>query len=346
MSGSARQIDIARLAGVSQTTVSLVLNSRHDSTARIPEETRERVMSAIKRLGYSPNPIARSLKGYRSDIVGLFTFEPIENHPEGFYQGFIDGIVAGCESAGKDLLIFSSTSRHDSDHHIYWKNQNRLRMADGGIMLGNGELRVELARLAREGFPFVFIGKREVDGVALSWVSPDYFAATKRLIDRLVAAGHRSIAYVGVGLSTEASTDRRKAYVAAMAEHGIDPIPPLVAKEGTFDYVDSALNAGVTAFVAEPPVGMSFLVDALAAHGASVPGDVSVALMGDATVQERHRLDWSGYKFPRWDMGRRAVEILMALLAEPRTPPIREEMDCIDVVGTTIAPVEGNDRDA
>lgn len=339
MAGRPRQIDIARAAGVSQATVSLVLNDRRNSTARVPEETRSRVLAAIKRAGYVANPMARSLSGYRSNMVGLFTFESIESHPEGFYQSFVEGIMAGCESAGHDLLYFTSTSRKEAENHIYLQNENRLRLTDGAVLLGNGEPQLELGRLREEGFPFVFIGRREVDGGTLSWVAPDYTSATERLVERLIALGHRRIVYIGVGLDNPASRERRLAYGRTLRRHGL-PVPrPTASQDRDYAFVDGSLRDGATAFIVEPPVSLSAIVDRIEATGRRVPLDISVAMMGDPASPEPRLVDWSGYRLPKRELGVRAVEVLVQLMAEPSGDPIQLQFECPDTPGATITEV-------
>ncbi len=80
----------------------------------------------------------------------------------------------------RDLLLFTSAARDGSRHHIYRQNENRLRLVDACILIGNGEPQMELSRLASEGYPFVFIGRREIPGVDLPYVTADYAGATQK----------------------------------------------------------------------------------------------------------------------------------------------------------------------
>src|SRR3954451_14218835 len=75
--GRLTQRDIARMTGVSQATVSLVLNGRSDGDVRIAPETRERVLQAIRERGYVADPIARRLAARDNRIIGVFTYEPV-----------------------------------------------------------------------------------------------------------------------------------------------------------------------------------------------------------------------------------------------------------------------------
>src|SRR5262245_48484111 len=102
------QADIARLAGVSQATVSVVLNGR-DSDVRISPATRERVLTVIREWGYVANPSARSLAGGRNRIIGVHTFEPVfPTTSVDFYFPFLLGMEQEAADLGYDLLLFTS----------------------------------------------------------------------------------------------------------------------------------------------------------------------------------------------------------------------------------------------
>src|SRR5262245_13604747 len=102
--GRLTQRDIARLAGVSQTTVSLILNGI--PSVRVSDETRERVLRAIQDTGYVADPLARRLQRQNNQILGVFTYEPV--FPSGtadFYHPFLVGIEEAAERFGYDLLL-------------------------------------------------------------------------------------------------------------------------------------------------------------------------------------------------------------------------------------------------
>nr|BFF25676.1 hypothetical protein GCM10025732_36410 [Glycomyces mayteni] len=108
--GKVTQREIARIAGVSQTTVSMVLNDRDGSNIRIPDATRERVRRAIEQSTYVADPAARRLAGLDNKILGVFTYESALT-PESmdFYGPLLNGIERAAESLGCDLLFFTSS---------------------------------------------------------------------------------------------------------------------------------------------------------------------------------------------------------------------------------------------
>src|SRR5699024_10404927 len=135
-----RQADIAKAAGVSQATVSMVLSGREST--RISEETRRRILGLSGSLGYSANPAARSLAGGKNRILGVFTYEPtfpIAGLDQ--YYPFLLGIESEAERLQQNLLLFTSASSDGagSPRSIYADGVNQLGVADGSILLGRGE---------------------------------------------------------------------------------------------------------------------------------------------------------------------------------------------------------------
>jgi DNA-binding LacI/PurR family transcriptional regulator len=102
------QHDIAKLAGVSQATVSLVLNGAPTALARIPQETRERVQQVIRTTGYVADPIARRMAKGLNRILGVFTYEPaFPSAQADFFTPFLLGIEEEAQIQNYDLLLLT-----------------------------------------------------------------------------------------------------------------------------------------------------------------------------------------------------------------------------------------------
>src|SRR5699024_5159157 len=109
--GRATQADVARLAEVSQTTVSMVLNGTGAAQRRVSESVRRRVLEAIESTGYAANPMAQRLVGGRTSIIGVYTYESVFPHSAGnFYRPFLEGVENEAEHAEVDLMLFTSMS--------------------------------------------------------------------------------------------------------------------------------------------------------------------------------------------------------------------------------------------
>jgi DNA-binding LacI/PurR family transcriptional regulator len=305
-----RQSDIARLAGVSQATVSMVLNDRAGAN-RIPETTQSRIREAMAELGYVPNIAAQSLRGGRSGLIGVHTFERVfPTAPDDYYREFLNGIEERAVESGLDLVLFASTRKPDGTRSIYGSGSNRMRLADGAIILGFEKNDDEIVRLADEGFPFVFIGHREVPGVAIPFVTADYAAAMQPVVRMLESAGHRRVTYLAAPLRGFAQHERLEGFQAAAGFESCT-VEVLDESEVTAEWVRGQLAAGATALVAETFDLARALRTALDAAGLRAPQDVSVISLDS---DPRGEGPFSHVRVPRREMGRRAVELLLAVI--------------------------------
>ncbi|HTM76271.1 MAG TPA: LacI family DNA-binding transcriptional regulator, partial [Devosia sp.] len=196
------QRDIARLAGVSQATVSLVLNGAASAEGRIPQETRERVIKAIRDTGYVADPVARRMAKGLNRILGVFTYEPaFPSAQADFFTPFLLGIEEAAQELGYDLLLLTGAA--SGAQRKIFGNNTRLRLADGCIILGREFDAAELTRLVAGDYPFVAVGRRDDAGGPVPYVGGDYITSTAALVDRVRALGHTNIAYVGPAAGAE-----------------------------------------------------------------------------------------------------------------------------------------------
>ncbi|GAA3093073.1 LacI family DNA-binding transcriptional regulator [Kribbella aluminosa] len=324
-----RQQDIARMAGVSQTMVSLVLNGRAAS-AGVTEETQKRVRDIIEELGYVPNVAARSLRGGRNGILGVHTFEPVFPVVLGdYYHDFLVGIEEQAIRMGQDLLLFASTQSEDGTRSIYGRGTNRLVLADGSVMLGMRTNDEELTRLAGEGYPFVFIGKRDVAGVAFPYVTADYEGATAGAVQLLHDHGHRRLGYLGLIHRIVPLDLRLRGFEHGMASLGADGTTPwlLDPTRLTSEWVADRLAEGITAFLVESIDLVDPFVAAVAGLGLEVPSDLSVVLL-DVAPKDSVANGWSRIGLPRREQGRRSVTLLLQLLDGEISADHSETVEC------------------
>ncbi|MFG6444327.1 LacI family DNA-binding transcriptional regulator [Microbacterium sp. P06] len=322
------QKDIARLAGVSQTTVSFVLNARDEQLVRVPETTRARVMRVIQETGYVADPIARRLKQVGTRMIGVYTYEtlfPLER--EDFFHPFLAGIEEEAQNRDHDLLLLTSgrVGGHRGDLR---SGTTRLRLADSCILLGQYMPSHELEFLNDSSFPFVSIGRRDDAGGPVPYVGADYATVIGELVDRARGLGHERLAYVGHGEGVESYTDRMRGF-ASRAGDGFVHIRP----DSTPDEWIAHLRAeGVTAAFAEQEEQFRLLLSAAESAGVEVPRDLSVvSLSGDADPT-----GWAtGFELPRREMGRRAV----AVLSDRAGEPLQQLLQCTLSPGGTLAAV-------
>ncbi|TDC54600.1 LacI family transcriptional regulator [Jiangella ureilytica] len=337
------QVDIAKRVGVSQGTVSLVISGGAASD-QVAEKTRRAVLQAAAELGYTVNAAARRLKGGRTRMLGLYTFEPVfPVDQRDFYFPFLLGVEEATARYGYDLLLFSSATAGGT-RRIYAGGVNRLKVADGCVLLGRHLHRDDLAELVHEDFPFVFIGRREVPGEELSYVAADYVGATRDMVRGLTERGHRRLAYLKLSGDQEPTRDREAGFRLGLDDAGIPAgacVVHSVDDPGaiTGELLRGWLSAGVTALLVEPSEDDSTIAAverAAAEAGARIPEDCSVVLLGDPPLGEGAR-DWTRFSLPREEMGREAVRLLLDLLDNDDGEARQLNVACMPILGDSIA---------
>ncbi|MGW3801227.1 LacI family DNA-binding transcriptional regulator [Streptomyces clavifer] len=338
-----RQAEVARLAGVSQATVSLVLGARKQG-ATISEETRQKVLDAVRTLGYVPDPAASRLAAARNNLLGVFSFtSTFPTDVQHSYYPFLVGVEQEAAARGYDLVLFTGSSTGGAGaagpHAL-----NRVRLADGCLFLGRHAPADELRRLVADGFPVVHLGRRdELEGLA--WVGADYISAGQEVVAHLAALGHRRIVLVREDDEAPASTDREHGFLKGLEEAGLPGGPAAVFRSAdperdlTAERLRGWLDDGVTAFVAEETdTGDAWRALHGAAHfvGIDAPRDASLALLGSPPPDLADGPFPTGFDVPRPQLGAAAVRMLAALVSgeETREPLVA----CTFRPGSTAGP--------
>lgn len=340
MTGTRRltQHDIAKLAGVSQATVSLVLNGADPTSARIPPETRERVQKIIRETGYVPDPIARRMAKGSNRILGVFTYEPaFPNAHADFFLPFLFGIEEEAQARGYDLLLL--TGAGDGAQRKLFAEESRLRIADGCIVLGKTFDRAELAQLMAGDYPFVAIGRREDAGGPVPFVGGDYASPTGALVQQARELGHRRLAYLGPIGPAESTADRWQGFGAAL---GTDlqlvlQLQEVPAADG--ELLDALLASGATAAFCVELADAVRLERAARARGLGLPADLSLVALGSHIRTEGSGTRFASFAIPREEMGRQATAMLVRRV-EGDTAQATQQilLPCEPIRGETLGP--------
>jgi LacI family transcriptional regulator len=319
----ATMADVARLAGVSVTTVSHVINGTRPAS----ERTKRAVLGAIERTGYRPNTIARALARGGTQSLGL----AISGLSNPYFTDVVAAIEAAAGRAGHTLLL--ADTREDPEQELRVVRALAERQVDGMLLAPTvGALDGALPYLERQGVPAVLLD-RFVDA-ELDQVGCDNEQPTARLVDHLVGLGHRRIAMaVGIrGLST--TEERVRGYRLALEHAGIAFDPALLAeggsqRDGARDAMDALLAAP------DPPTaivsGNNFMtigvLRAIAERGLTVPGDIALVAFDDFEWADLFAPRLTVIRQPTSELGTRAVELLLSRLADPRQPPRTERLE-------------------
>ena len=333
------QKDIAQMAGVSQATVSLVLNGAPAAQGRIPDETRERVLKAIRDTGYVADPVARRMAKGLNRILGVFTYEPaFPSAQADFFTPFLLGIEEAAQELGYDLLLLTGAAK-GSQRKIFGNN-TRLRLADGCVVLGREFDPEELKQLVAGDYPFVAVGRRDDAGGPVPYVGGDYAAATAALVDQVRAQGHQRIAYVGPSQGAESTIDRWTGFSGAIA--GLDLVLhiPEVGRDGHTN-LDALLASGATAVFFTELADAIQVDHAASERGIAVPATLSIVVLGNHIRAEQTGRRFTSFSIPREAMARAATEMLVRRVENDE--PIQQIMlPCEPVEGETLGPAPSN----
>lgn len=269
--------DVARLAGVSQPTVSRVLH-RTESTPQISDDTTQRVLDAVKTLGYRPNVVARSLRTQRTQTIAML----IADLSNGFYHTMARAVQDVARQRDYEVLI--SNSDHVYEHEKHFCEILLGRAVDGVIMAPQHLTITELDYyFVQTQIPFVVLGKHithpNIDVVFVDDERATY-EATRWLISE---CGHRQIGYIGVPDDLPPARGRLHGFICAMEDAGLS-IDPRFLPQGDFSLesgkkiVQSLVQLGElpTAFMVINDLMAIGVILALQEAGYSVPDDIAV----------------------------------------------------------------------
>ena len=308
--------DIARLCGVSISTVSRVLNNRPD----VSEENRRRVLAVIESSNYIPNNSARDLVKTKSDAVGLV----VRGVSNPFYTHIIRAIEEKITAGGFTMVMQQiGTSDDEIKCGAMMERDKRLR----GIIFLGGRSDYSPAELAALNVPFVCCSYSNHYGTleesAYSSVSIADEAEAYRAVKELYDHGHRRIAALISREDDRAISQLRyQGYCQALRESGMEVDEELVIAAGTFDIYDAyrataeKLREGAD-FTAIFSIADNMAIGAMRAlreAGKKIPGDCSVIAIDGLEVSEYIDPPLATLCQPMEEMGRRSVEILLELI--------------------------------
>lgn len=296
-------IDVAKLAGVSQATVSRVMNSPE----KVNEETIAKVNAAIQELNYRPNAAARSLISRKSGVIALLcgSLEDPEN------AEFSNRSIAYAQDRGFIAEIHIQNPDHPGD--VFEKISRS--QADGILvgpitLVGSG---IEI--LKNSGMPFVFCGTDQQGGH--SFVSLDNVAAGRLAADYLSNLNHRVVGWLG-GSRNEPHLHGRS---MGFLETGKSEELNIYSANGVYPDFDRVLAAMLarkdrpTAIAAATDAIAAQAIDFLIAYGYSIPADITVLGIGNSPQSAMNYLSLSSVGLPHdRDIFKEAVNELLAMI--------------------------------
>lgn len=302
--------DVAREADVSYQTVSRVINNN----AHVSDETRHRVQTAIKSLGFKPNRAAQILQTERSHTIEVVIF----------YAGFnlfLYEMARTTQKLGYHFVISAITEQE----FVRTLESATSRFVDGLILVPAAPLSQDYERLIEltDGIPFVQIGAPL--GANLPSVIYDQAQGARVATQHLIDIGHRQIAEISGPLRNHDGFDRHVGWIATLKDNGLAVGPSV---EGDFG-IETGYRAMIQLLDSGEPFTAVFVGNdsmmmgahtALRQRGLRVPDDISLVGFDDLP-ESAHFVP--GFTTVRQDfqlLGRMAIEYLASMIENPETP--------------------------
>lgn len=316
--------DVARHAGVSQTTVSFVLNS--NSAQNIPDETRKRVLAAIEELGYIPDARAQALRTGNTKTIGLII--PDMDNPH-FWE-YAAGVEKEALASGYRLLLSSMELSVEYGEDIF-RDLSRQRI-DGLILMGSFVNRSEKAQKTLRQFlkrrlAIVEISDQINPEITVDRVVSEYSSATYEVMSHLLSLGHQRIGLIYGAQEPVLAEDRLVPYRKSLRDAGLSVDDELIVQCGTtiedgYHAAEKLLN------LPKRPTAVIAINDLLAIGAMRTATDRGMQIPKDLSVVGYDNIPFSNYVIPRLTtvtkdvagVGREAVKLLLARIQEPDLP--------------------------
>lgn len=301
-------IDVARLAGVSTSTVSHVLNA----TRPVREETRTRVEGAIRATGYRRDSVARAMRRSRTDSIGLV----VSDVTQPAFAEMIRGVEHEAAAAGNTLLL--ANSGEDPERELRALHALTGRRVDGLIIAPVGRShRAEVKEIQRLGTPVVVMDR--LGGIDADQVGVENAGPMRDVVLHLVEHGHRRIALAAGDVTVSTVAERRQGYLDALTEANV-PVDDSLVLTG------SGLAADVrelmvrlfqdadrpTAVVAVSTPSAVGVLGAASALGLQTPRDFAFATFDGFPNPDLFRPRITTVTQPAYEIGSTAMQLLLS----------------------------------
>lgn len=304
--------DVARLVGVHPSTVSRVINNH----PRISEKTRNKVLFAIKKLGYTPDGIARGLKLKKTYTLGVLI--PDITNP--FFAEIARGVEDTANKNGFNVILCNTDDKLKKERT--YLDILKERRVDG-LILGTAHIRDKsILELEKNNFPYILVS-RNIEGLDKNCIIINDMVGGIMATEFLIRLGHRRIAHITGPLKVRAAIDRLEGYKDALKKHGVE------YKEELIEEGDFRIKGGYQAMkkfldLPEPPTAI-FAANDLLALGAMqaiqkkkyhIPEDFCIIGFDDIRLASFVYPPLTTIRQPMLEMGTLAVKMLLKIIEE------------------------------
>lgn len=324
--------DIAQHVGVSISTVSRVINN--DSSRHISQETKAKIWSAIKELGYEPNEPARQLArrsekeaGQPTRRIGCLVSAPQHKYNHPYFSPILAGIEKKLTELGYSLAFVHTLEELQGESAVGKLTASQV----DGIVIVEG-IPSDLYAYIKKTIPVV-VGI-DISDPSVPVITYDRVQAAKSAVAHLLAQGHRKIGFIGgVGMTGEIEREKRyRGYRYALQEAGLEADPRLVINAGwdvneSYGQMAELLREDrslwpTAVFAASDMMAISAM-RAVAEKGLRVPEDIAFVGLDNIEVSQFTSPPLSTVHVPKFEMGVMAAKVMVDQMTDSHPLPFK-----------------------
>ena len=305
--------DIARLAGVSRSTVSRVINNNPNVSAA----TRERVLNVIQEQQYRPNHIARALVTRRTRVISLVIPESVTfTFSDPFITIVTDHVMKRARECGYAVMLWIGDTNETADQYFERIVGNRL--SDGAIVVSAVADDPLIPRMLEVGFPFIIIGPPSQAG--LDYIDIDNMGGAQAAVRYLAQQGRRRIGMITGPLKMIAAYHRLNGYRQALEEAGLECCDSWVIESSNYTEMSGytcmkvLLEQDLDAVFAGSDVMAIGAMRAINERGLRIPDDISIVGFDDIPLAAVTTPPLTTVRQPAAQLGTVASQALIDLL--------------------------------
>ena len=314
--------DIAKMAGVSTTAVSFVLNDRPG----VSEATREKVKEIIRQTGFTPNVHTRRLNLGKSFTIHVVLRQYRHNLYNQFALETLSGIFAQSKALGYSIMFTFVDDQMDCEQIL---DSVRNKDCDGVILYQVADTTL-ISLLQQEDIPFVCVDSHlPMDGTR-PLVEVDYFDASYQATKHLYNCGHRSIGFIGPEVPAEYYLNTFNGYTAALKDCGLVCNPAWLIQLSLDDNsaakaIDKLLETQSlpTAFLCAGDSHAINTIHCAKTRGLRIPEDISIMGLDDLFMSRYIDPPLSTMSFDKELVGERAMRLLYRIMTKQDYEPVR-----------------------
>jgi len=302
--------DIAKVAGVSHTTVSRALSGN----PAISQQTTRRIQQIARQMGYMPSAVAQSLLSQQTKTVGMV----VTTIADPFVASVVEGVESIAQTA--NYSVFLATSHNNPEQEINVVETFHRRRVDAIIVTSSRLGSLYSDRLEQIKIPIVLINN-QADGEYLYSIAANDIDGARLAVEYLLKQNHRRIGYVGAVNRPHSNKRRLAGYQAALQNAGVEPDPSLVGQVDAATDLERGrrglalhVDAGATALFCYNDVIAIGLMMACRENNIAVPEQLSIIGFDDIDSAAYVSPALTTVSQPRFLMGQQAMQMTLALL--------------------------------